>query len=505
MLCHLPDSSGDDSGGMLTQRTVQADEYNDTELVARSLAGDREAFSRIVTRYQTLICSLAYSRIGNLGQSEDVAQETFITAWKHLRLLREPAKLRAWLCGIVRNRIRKNLSREGRQPAHNAESLEQVNDSPAAGALPSEDAINREEEAILWRSLGRIPETYREPLILFYREHQSIETVALELDLSEDAVKQRLSRGRRLLQQEVHTFVENTLRRSAPDSAFAGAVLSALPAGPAAALGVGAGGKGTMAAKTGALAAWFGPILGILGGMGAHWLIVRAAPTARERRLKKIAFGCLWCVVLAWCLPGLLAMRALSQHLEWNQATYFRVMAGFWWCYAWILATLAVMVFRRVAAIHRENGQNSMVAELPGGRPKAVAGVLLVAGVHLAYFSWLIGLALQARDESSAGVIAGVMAALAARNIARVRHASGTAAVRAVARHQALIWGVMLVILNVRLASWLMSIYSLTPAEMRRLLPAWIIPLLTLALIAWVWLLLKMTGPQDPQPLSPGQ
>src|SRR5437660_6540357 len=71
-----------------------------------------------------LICSLAYSRIGNLGQSEDIAQETFITAWKHLRHLREPAKLRSWLCGIVRNRIHKNLRREGHEPAHQAEPLD---------------------------------------------------------------------------------------------------------------------------------------------------------------------------------------------------------------------------------------------------------------------------------------------------------------------------------------------------------------------------------------------
>src|SRR4030095_15396354 len=111
------------------------EEHSDTELVSRSLAGDRDAFSRIVSRYQTLICSLAYSRIGNLGQSEDIAQETFITAWKHLRLLREPAKLRSWLCGIVRNRIHKNLRREGHEPAYRAESLEIVHDSPASEAL----------------------------------------------------------------------------------------------------------------------------------------------------------------------------------------------------------------------------------------------------------------------------------------------------------------------------------------------------------------------------------
>src|SRR5215475_13451648 len=114
---------------MILNETLTAVEPTDAELVARSLAGDRDAFSRIVSRYQTLICSLAYSRIGNLGQSEDVAQETFITAWKHLRLLREPAKLRSWLCGIVRNRIHKNLRREGREPAHHAEPLDTAHDS----------------------------------------------------------------------------------------------------------------------------------------------------------------------------------------------------------------------------------------------------------------------------------------------------------------------------------------------------------------------------------------
>ena len=134
---------------IMTNRMITAEECSDSELVSRSLAGDRDAFSRIVSRYQTLICSLAYSRIGNLGQSEDIAQETFITAWKHLRLLREPVKLRAWLCGIVRNRMHKQLRREGREPAHHAESLEIIHDSPANEALPSEDAVSREEEAIL--------------------------------------------------------------------------------------------------------------------------------------------------------------------------------------------------------------------------------------------------------------------------------------------------------------------------------------------------------------------
>ena len=159
---------------MLTTTMSAAAANHDAELVAASLSGNRDAFGQIVSRYQSLICSLAYSATGSLGQSEDLAQETFITAWKHLRHLREKHKLRAWLCGIARNRINSSLRRDGREPVYSAEPLEAAHESASTEPLPHDQAISKEEEAILWRSLERIPENYREPLVLFYREHQSI-------------------------------------------------------------------------------------------------------------------------------------------------------------------------------------------------------------------------------------------------------------------------------------------------------------------------------------------
>ena len=101
-------------------------EYSDAELVSKTLAGDRDAFGRIVTRYQTLICSLAYSAMGNLGESEDLSQETFITAWKNMGKLAEPEKLRSWLCGIARNLIHDTFRRQGREPAHGGGIVEAV-------------------------------------------------------------------------------------------------------------------------------------------------------------------------------------------------------------------------------------------------------------------------------------------------------------------------------------------------------------------------------------------
>jgi RNA polymerase sigma factor (sigma-70 family) len=239
-------------------------EETDANLVVESLKGSREAFGHIVARYQTLLCSIAYSATGSVSQSQDLSQETFIIAWKQLSELREHCKLRSWLCAILQNRVYKTRRSEGREPAYAAESLEAAHELSSGELPPSEQAISREEQAILWRSLQKVPDVYREPLVLFYREHQSIETVAANLDLSEDAVKQRLSRGRKLLHEQVLSFVESALERTNPGKTFTLAVLAALPAmtlsSKAATLGAAAA-KGSVAAKSAGMLGLFGAIL----------------------------------------------------------------------------------------------------------------------------------------------------------------------------------------------------------------------------------------------------
>jgi len=274
---------------MTTHMTTAAND--DAELVVGSLAGNRDAFSQIVSRYQNLICSLTYSATGNLGHSEDLAQETFITAWKHLGHLREHDKLRSWLCGIARNCINNFLRREGREPNHKAESLEEISESHSPEPLPIEYAISKEEEQILWRSLERIPEIYREPLVLFYREHQSIETVAANLDLSEDNVKQRLSRGRKLLQEQVLAFVEGALSRTNPGKTFTISVLASLPAltfsAKAATIGAAAAKGAAMKSVTAGsiFSIFFGPMLGVVAGYLGWRESMKNARTQRERKM----------------------------------------------------------------------------------------------------------------------------------------------------------------------------------------------------------------------------
>jgi RNA polymerase sigma factor (sigma-70 family) len=283
---------------MMTTKIMPVAINNDAELVHGTLAGNRDAFGQIVSRYQSLICSLAYSATGSLGQSEDLAQETFITAWKHLRHLRERDKLRAWLCGIARNRINNFLRREGREPIRAAESLENVAETHSPEPLPTDQTISNEEQAILWRSLERIPEIYREPLVLFYREHQSIETVAQSLDLTEDTVKQRLSRGRKLLHEQVLAFVEGALERTNPGKIFTVGVLAALPATLAtsakAATVTVATAKGGATAKTAGAMGLFGvlatPLLIIFGNFIPYRMALAEAGSDEESRRIKSYF-----------------------------------------------------------------------------------------------------------------------------------------------------------------------------------------------------------------------
>lgn len=293
---------------------------SDEELWRMSREGDREAFGGIVERHQALVCSLAFSACGCLATSEDLAQETFLTAWHRLGDLREPEKLRHWLCGIVRNlaanAVRRDLRRGGAP-----ESLEAAADEASPEGDPAAQAVTREEETLLWRALADLPENYREPLVLYYREHQSVAEVASGLDLSEEAVKQRLSRGRAMLREEITALVESTLTRTRPAAAFTVAVLVALPmaststasaaltAGAVVGGGAGTAGKGLLA-KLG-LGALFGPIIGLV----CAYLGTRAAAsTARSTSERDRILRYTWRAIIPFCFLMSIGLAAvLSQ------------------------------------------------------------------------------------------------------------------------------------------------------------------------------------------------
>ena len=254
-------------------------DISDEILVAQSLNGHRAAFEEIVRRYQVLLCSVAYSSNGNVAQSEDVAQDAFVAAWTRLGELREPGKLRAWLCGITRNLAHNSRRRETRRATESLDTLAASSEPASEDERPDEASSRADDEALTWRALERVPEIYREALVLYYRQHQSIEHVAASLEVSEETVRQRLSRGRKALHDQVMALLGATLTRTVPAMAFTTSVMSALPIAqvPAAAAGaaVGTAASGAALVKSGGAAksaslAWLGApaLAAVLGAVG---------------------------------------------------------------------------------------------------------------------------------------------------------------------------------------------------------------------------------------------
>ena len=480
--------------------TTKASGNSDAQLVEWTLAGDRAAFATIIKRYQSLVCSITYSATGSLSLSEDLAQETFLAAWRQLSELRDPTRLRSWLCGITRFLVGKEYRRQGREPLHAADSLEGIEEPHSLEASPVSQAVSREEETILWRALERIPATYREPLILFYREEKSIERVAAELELSQDAVKQRLSRGRKLLHEEVIAFVEGTLSRTAPGQDFSSAVLAMLPAAQAATVGAGMAGKGATLVKSSSAAAWLAPLapfVGVVAGMLANWISSGAALTARERRFQRLSFFGMLIFSLAWSEAGMFAMRTLHQRYTWSNQTFLWAMTGFWWFYSIVAAAFAVSFIRRLKSLRRQIEQEPGIPENTGTPLTFRSTLVVLIGIYVASFSWLIYLALRAHDPLWAAIIAGIMAVLFAWHFLQSRIRTEAASLQGAPGHVALAWAIILGILNLRLQVWLAALSGISLVEMHRLLPMWFVPLATLLLVIPVGAATSLTKSQD--------
>ncbi|MEA3224716.1 MAG: sigma-70 family RNA polymerase sigma factor [Planctomycetota bacterium] len=224
---------------------------SESELFRASMRGNANAFEAIVQRYQSLVCAITFGATANLDKSEELAHEAFIRAWTNLAQLEDMAKFRAWLCTIARNVVRNYIRGKKRDVISHAVSLEKIRDISSGKSEPVEAVIDKEQQAVIRRALEQMPEAYREPLILFYREQKSLKQVAEQLELSEEAARTRVSRGRKLLRLQVAAMVEDVIGRTGPGKAFTAGVVASIAgmaikgSSVATAVGVGAAASAT--------------------------------------------------------------------------------------------------------------------------------------------------------------------------------------------------------------------------------------------------------------------
>ena len=197
---------------------------SDTELAQKVSSGDHEAFFVLVKRYHAMVNGVSLSILRDFEASEDAAQESFLSAWEKIGSLRDPSKLRPWLATISRNIALTHLRLKKRKGASRA--LDESTKDSAPG--PDQVSAHKDDLSLVLATLETLPEKYRTPLVLFYREDQSVAAVAQSLALSQNAVKQRLKRGRDALRLQVESTLAKTLVSAAPSAAFMAPIATAL-------------------------------------------------------------------------------------------------------------------------------------------------------------------------------------------------------------------------------------------------------------------------------------
>lgn len=171
----------------------------DGPLVARAAAGDATAFRELVERHQTRIVSLLSRLCGCSEQALDLAQETFLAAYRHLRSFRQESSFSTWLHAIAVNQARSAARRRRPAASLDAVSADGRRQCPEPAAeLPEVSAgLEREELARgIAAALGRLDLRYREVVVLADMHGSSYEEIAATLEIPVGTVRSRLHRGR---------------------------------------------------------------------------------------------------------------------------------------------------------------------------------------------------------------------------------------------------------------------------------------------------------------------
>lgn len=187
------------------------------KLIARSRAGDVQAFAELTRRYQNMAFAQAVSRLGDFHLAEDAVQEAFIAAYYGLDSLTEPMAFPGWLRGIVRHQCGRIL----RQRACPLVSLQQAETMAAETGDPVLHAERRETADIVMAAIMALPDDQREVVVLYYLRDYSQREAAAFLNLPVATINNRLHAARLRLRRRMTTMVTETLDQRKLTDTFA--------------------------------------------------------------------------------------------------------------------------------------------------------------------------------------------------------------------------------------------------------------------------------------------
>lgn len=175
---------------------------SDLELVNQSKSGDPEAFSELVRRHQHVVFNVAYRFMRDSALAEDMAQESFLKAYRLLKGFRGDCAFSTWMYRVTCSVCLTELNRRKRR---NAVEQELQHETPMA----EEPVENPDMPEMIRRCVKRLPDRYVQIITLYYLKGVSYEEIAQVMNIPMGTLKTWMFRARKQLrgvvEQEMHT------------------------------------------------------------------------------------------------------------------------------------------------------------------------------------------------------------------------------------------------------------------------------------------------------------
>ena len=172
---------------------------DDVELIQRSLAGDENAFAKLVKKYQKQVHALAWRKVGDFHVAEEITQDTFLQVYKKLATLKDLNRFAGWLYRIAARQCHAWLRKKRMQ----TQPLEDTDIDLIEGVTYSQYIAEEQEKAatevqrgIVQKLLARLQESERTVVTLHYFGEMTCEEISKFLGVSASTVKSRLRRAR---------------------------------------------------------------------------------------------------------------------------------------------------------------------------------------------------------------------------------------------------------------------------------------------------------------------
>jgi RNA polymerase sigma-70 factor (ECF subfamily) len=174
------------------------------ELVTAAQQGDRSAMDELYARFHKHVLAVAFKRLGNWDEAQELCQDVFVQAFRKLDQLQVVDAFPGWLRQIVVRMAINRTARRGRLSCIDHEILEAT---VACHVEPSHEAIRVEEQHHVRMGLDRLGELDRETLVAFYLDGQSLIEMSRRFEAPVGTIKRRLHTARKRLAKECDFLV----------------------------------------------------------------------------------------------------------------------------------------------------------------------------------------------------------------------------------------------------------------------------------------------------------